>query len=88
MPDVLVTAVTVVLPANVELAPLAGAANVTVTFATGFEDESVTFACRALAKDVPTVVVSGLPEYTVTFVGAETPNARDTAAPAFTRPYP
>ena len=62
IPAVLVTAVAVPLPANVALGPLDGAVKVTVTLATGLDDESNTFACNALEKDVPTAVDCGVPE--------------------------
>ena len=48
-------------PTNVPLAPLAGAANVTMTPLTGFPPLSVTVACRAVANDVFTAVLCELP---------------------------
>src|SRR3989442_745005 len=59
------------LPPNVALAPLDGAVKVTVTFATGFDDASVTFACSAVANAVFTVALCGVPEVaTVDYTGA------------------
>src|SRR3989442_685721 len=50
------------LPLKLALAPLDGAVKVTVTFATGFDDASVTFACSAVANAVFTVALCGVPE--------------------------
>src|SRR5205085_570672 len=47
MPNGSVTTVTLALPANVELAPVEGAVNVTVTFSTAFDDTSVTCTSSA-----------------------------------------
>ena len=44
IPDAFVVAAAVLLLPNVALAPVLGAVNVTVTPATGFDAESVTFA--------------------------------------------
>ena len=70
MPAASVVAVTELLPLNVALAPLVGAANVTVTFATGFEDASVTFACSAVPNAVFTVALCGVPACAATAWGA------------------
>jgi hypothetical protein len=61
MPEELVTAVVEADPANVALAPLDGAVNVTVTPLIGLDEASVTFACRVLAKEVETVADCGVP---------------------------
>ena len=60
-PFVPVTAVTVADPANVPLAPLAGAVKVTVAPLTGLLFESFTVACRGVAKAVPSVALCGVP---------------------------
>ena len=65
MPEASVTAVTVVLPPKVADAPLVGAENETTAFATGRDAPSITFACNALPKAVPTTALCGEPETTV-----------------------
>jgi hypothetical protein len=57
-------------PANVPLAPLVGALNVTVVPATGLPKESATVACNGLGKAVFTVVVCGVPPVAVIEAGA------------------
>jgi hypothetical protein len=57
-PEALVTAVVL---DNVALAPLAGAANVTVAPDTGVPAASFTRACKALPNAVPTAVDCGVP---------------------------
>src|SRR6266853_6820914 len=49
------------LPAKVPLAPVPGAANVTVTPLTGLLRESLTVACRDVANGVLIVVLCGVP---------------------------
>jgi hypothetical protein len=46
------------------LLPWSGAANVTVTPASGLDAPSVTFACSALVKAVFTVALCGVPDTT------------------------
>ena len=55
---------------KVALAPLAGAANVTVTPETGWLVASFTMATSGLVNAVLTTVVCGLPELTATDVAA------------------
>ena len=66
IPFVPVTAVMVTDPANVPLAPLVGAAKVTVAPLTGLLFESLTVACRGVAKAVPTVALCGVPPVALT----------------------
>ena len=54
-------AATVVGPLNVPLAPLAGAAKVTVTPLRGLLFESFTLACRNDAKAAPMFALCGVP---------------------------
>jgi len=61
IPVVPVTALAVADPLNVPLAPLVGAAKVTVAPLTGLLFESFTVACRAAANAVPTVALCGVP---------------------------
>ena len=61
MPVVEVRAVTVAEPLKVPLAPLVGAAKVTVAPLTGLLFESLTVACNAVAKAVPSVALCGVP---------------------------
>jgi hypothetical protein len=56
-------------PAKVALAPLAGAVNVTVTFATGTPDKSSTFTLSGAAKLVAMVADCPEPETTVSDAG-------------------
>ena len=63
-PALLVTPLTVPLPANEPLAPLPGADNVTLTPGTGLPNESVTSATSGLAKAVLTVVLWPAPDAT------------------------
>ena len=65
IPDAFVTAVVVALPPKLALAPVVGAVNVTVTFATGFDAASVTNACNAFPNGVLTVVLCGFPALAV-----------------------
>jgi hypothetical protein len=60
-----VVAVAVLLRPKFALAPVAGAANVTVTPASGFDAPSNTFACNALVNGVFTVAVCGVRDITV-----------------------
>jgi hypothetical protein len=69
-PELLVTAV-VTPPANVPLAPLAGAANVTVTPPTGLPPESRTVATRGAANAVLIGALCGVP--LVAVIDAATP---------------
>ena len=62
--------VTVVGPANVTLAPLAGALNVTDAFDTGFPKASATLARSGAAYAVPTAAVCPLPSNTVMLAAA------------------
>src|SRR5712664_2721110 len=57
-------------PANVPLAPLAGAAKVTVAPLTGLFPESFTVAWSRVANAVPTVALCGVPAVTVMLAGA------------------
>lgn len=57
-------------PANVPLAPLAGAVNVTVTPLTGLFRESVTVACSCVANAVLTVALCGVPTVAAIFAAA------------------
>jgi hypothetical protein len=66
----LVTAVAVADAPNSALAPLAGAANVTVTPLNGFPPESFTVAWSAVAKAVLTVALCGVPAVAVILAGA------------------
>ena len=72
IPDAFVTAVVVLLPPKLPLAPVDGAVNVTVTFATGFEAASVTRACSATPNAVLITVLCGVPAVAVTVCGAPT----------------
>ena len=56
-------------PLKVPVAPLAGAVNVTLTPATGWPPESVTFAARLVAKGVLTVALCGVPATAATAAG-------------------
>jgi hypothetical protein len=81
IPDVFVIAVAVLLLPNIALAPVAGAVNVTVTPESGFDAPSVTFACSALANDVFTVVLCGVPDTTdIDCVGEEVDGTKTTSA--------
>jgi hypothetical protein len=62
--------VTVGLPANVPEAPAPGAANVTLTPATGLDDASRTSALRAVVNAMLTVVLCGVPAVAVILAGA------------------
>jgi hypothetical protein len=62
--------VTAVVLDKVALAPLAGAAKVTVTPGTGWLAASFTIATSGLVKAVPATVVCGLPELTAMDVAA------------------
>ena len=67
IPKVLVMAVAELPPpAKIALGPLEGAVNVTVTPLTGEDEPSSTFACRTVAKPVPTVALCGEPPATIT----------------------
>ena len=68
IPMAFVPAVVTLAPLNVALAPLDGAVKATVTPEIGFDAESVTFACSALANAVPAVALCGVPE-TATIAG-------------------
>ena len=57
-------------PAKVPLAPLVGAANVTVTPFTGLFDASLTVACSCAANAVLTVALCGVPAVAVMLEGA------------------
>src|SRR5258705_6904583 len=56
-------------PLKVPVAPLAGAVNVTLTPATGWPPESVTFPARLVAKGVLTVALCGGPATAATAAG-------------------
>src|SRR5579884_2612166 len=56
--------VTAVAITGVELAPLAGAVNVTVAPLTGLPKASLTLTCRPAANALPTTAVCGEPETT------------------------
>src|SRR5437660_180932 len=60
-PLAFVTAVAVADDPNVALAPLAGAVKVTVTPPTGLPPISATVACSAVANEVVTTVLCGVP---------------------------
>ena len=81
-PLAFVVAVVEVVPfANVPLAPLPGAVNVTTTPLTGLLNESFTVACSAAPNAVFTVELCGVPPVAVTLAGAPaTPPAGFTAA--------
>src|ERR1700686_4377047 len=66
MPEALVTPVAL---DRVALAPVGGAAKVTVTPDSGFPAESFTVACRAVAKAVPKGADWGVPPVAVTLAG-------------------
>lgn len=66
MPVTPVMAVTVAEPLKVPLAPLVGAAKVTVAPLTGLLFESFTAACRDVAKAVPSVALCGVPAVALT----------------------
>ena len=66
IPVAFVTAVAVIDPPKVPLAPLAGAVNVTVAPATGVFAEFFTVACRAVPKAVPAVALCGVPPVALT----------------------
>src|SRR5258708_22517056 len=68
-PCALVTAV-FTPPANVPLAPLVGAVNVTVTPFTGLLDASLTVACSCVANAVLMVALWGVPAVAVILAGA------------------
>ena len=67
-PDAFVVAV-FTPPAKVPLAPLEGAANVTVAPLTGLLKGSFTVACSCVVKPVPTVVFCGVPAVAVIVAG-------------------
>jgi hypothetical protein len=60
-------------PANVPLAPLVGAVNVTTTPLTGLFPASLTVACSGTANVVLTVVLCGAPPVAVTLAGLPPP---------------
>src|SRR5690349_24167204 len=60
-------------PANVPLAPLPGAAKVTVTPLTGLVNESLTVACSCVAKAELTVAFCGVPAVAVMLDGMPAP---------------
>ena len=69
-PLLFVVAVVVeLLPAKVPLAPLEGAANVTLMLESRFPDESLTVAVRFVANALETVADCPLPAVAVTEVG-------------------
>ncbi|MGA7302172.1 MAG: hypothetical protein WBD45_10965 [Terriglobales bacterium] len=71
-PLALVVSVSVDIPfANVPLAPVVGAVNVTETPLTGFESLSTTVAARGTLNADPTVAVCGVPLVDVIVAGAE-----------------
>jgi hypothetical protein len=70
IPPLLVTAVAVANPANVPVAPVDGAVNVTVTPFTGLLLASLTVACKAIANTVLIAVLCGVPAVAVTFAAA------------------
>ncbi len=57
-------------PLNVALAPLLGAVKVTETPVNGFEEESVTCACRAAVNAAPVLAVCGVPAMAEIVCGA------------------
>ena len=59
-------------PVNVPLAPLAGAANATVTLATGLFIASYTVACRGVGKAAFVAALCDLPTDAVTVAGGPT----------------
>ena len=59
-------------PANVALAPLAGAVNVTVTFATGFPPPSATVTTSGALNVVLTTASCGVPLLAVIVAGGPT----------------
>jgi hypothetical protein len=77
IPLVLVCTLAVINPANVPLAPLPGAVNVTVTPLTGVPP-LVTVACNAVPKAVVTAVLCPLPPLLVITEAAPAPPS-DTA---------
>jgi hypothetical protein len=70
-PEALVTAV-FTPPAKVPLAPLKGAANVTVTPLKGLPPASFTVACKGLAKAVLIGALCGVPPVAAMDAGAPT----------------
>ncbi len=69
MPEAFVTAV-LTPPANVPLAPLPGAAKVTVTPLTPLPNESFTVACSCVANAVLIEALCGVPAVAVMLVAA------------------
>lgn len=65
-PEVPAMAVTVNEPLKLPLAPLAGAAKVTIAPLTGLLFESLTLAWSGVAKAVPTVALCGVPAVALT----------------------
>jgi hypothetical protein len=63
------TVLTLTPPANVPLALLDGAVNVTVTPLTGLPPASLTAACNAVAKAVFTAALWGVPPVAVIVAG-------------------
>src|SRR5580704_17932946 len=61
--------VTVAVPANVPLAPLAGAVNVTGAPLTGLLPTSFTIACNAPGNALPMAIVWGVPPLVAMLVG-------------------
>jgi hypothetical protein len=57
-------------PAKLPLAPLPGAANVTVTPFTGLPPASFTVACNCTANAAPTVALCGVPAVAVMLAAA------------------
>jgi hypothetical protein len=72
MPDALVVTDVVERPLKVALAPLPGAAKVTLTLESGVLFESRTITESGVAKGVFTVVDCGVPPLTVTEAGGST----------------
>jgi hypothetical protein len=70
IPLLFVTAVAVVRPLKLALAPLPGVVNVTVTPDTGLLPASRTVACSPVPNAVFTAVLCGVPAVAVTLAGA------------------
>ena len=70
-PDAFVVAVAVLAPpVNVPLAPVLGAANVTITPLTGLPPASFAVACSAVAKAALITALCGVPAVAVIELGA------------------
>jgi hypothetical protein len=70
IPLLFVAALAVADPLKLPLAPLPGAVNVTIAPLTALPPASLTVACRAVAKAVPSAALCGVPALAVMLAAA------------------